>query len=118
VKPYGSIDEAISYVNQRPRPLSLYLFARNQRLIDRVLERTFAGGVSINDTLLHIAAEDLPFGGIGPSGIGHYHGQAGFDTFSKLKPVFRRRWPGLGRLLRPPYGRVHDWLQKLLIGRP
>jgi acyl-CoA reductase-like NAD-dependent aldehyde dehydrogenase len=117
VKPYGSIDEAIRYINQRPRPLALYLFARDQELIDRVLQRTFAGGVSINDTLLHIAAEDLPFGGVGPSGIGHYHGQAGFDTFSKLKPVFRRRWPGLGRLLRPPYGRVHDWLQRLLIGR-
>ncbi len=115
VKSYGDVDEAIDYVNRRPRPLALYVFGQDQRLIDRVLERTVSGGVCVNDTLLHIAAEDLPFGGAGPSGIGQYHGQAGFDTFSKLKPVFRRRWPGLSRLLRPPYGRVHDWLRRMLI---
>jgi acyl-CoA reductase-like NAD-dependent aldehyde dehydrogenase len=115
VKSYRDIDDVIAYVNGRPRPLALYLFAQDQRLIDRVLERTVSGGVCVNDTLLHVAAEDLPFGGVGPSGIGHYHGQAGFDAFSKLKPVFRRRWPGLSRLLRPPYGRVHEWLRRVLI---
>jgi acyl-CoA reductase-like NAD-dependent aldehyde dehydrogenase len=115
VKSYGHIDEAIAYVNERPRPLALYVFGQDQKLIDRVLERTVSGGVCVNDTLLHIAAEDLPFGGAGPSGIGQYHGQAGFDAFSKLKPVFRRRWPGLSRLLRPPYGRVHAWLRRVLI---
>jgi acyl-CoA reductase-like NAD-dependent aldehyde dehydrogenase len=115
VKRYRDINDAIEYVNGRPRPLALYLFAQDQKLIDRVLERTVSGGVCVNDTLLHVAAEDLPFGGVGPSGIGHYHGQAGFDAFSKLKPVFRRRWPGLSRLLRPPYGRVHEWLRRVLI---
>jgi acyl-CoA reductase-like NAD-dependent aldehyde dehydrogenase len=112
---YHTIDEAITYVNDRPRALALYLFARDRRVIDRVLTHTVAGGVCINDTLLHIAAEDLPFGGVGPSGMGHYHGRDGFDTFSKLKPVFRRHWLGLDRLLRPPSSRWHTWLRRLLI---
>jgi acyl-CoA reductase-like NAD-dependent aldehyde dehydrogenase len=115
LKTYGTIDDAISYVNQQERPLALYLFARSRRTIDRVLTRTISGGVCVNDTLLHIAAEDLPFGGVGPSGMGHYHGQEGFDTFSKLKPVFRRRWLGLGRMLRPPHTRLHDWMRRILI---
>ncbi|HLW76016.1 MAG TPA: aldehyde dehydrogenase family protein, partial [Bryobacteraceae bacterium] len=115
LKTYRNIDEAIAYVNQRPRALALYLFARDRRVIDRVLTHTVAGGVCINDTLLHIAAEDLPFGGVGPSGMGHYHGRDGFDTFSKLKPVFRRHWLGLGRLLRPPHSRWHVWMRRLLI---
>jgi aldehyde dehydrogenase (NAD+)/coniferyl-aldehyde dehydrogenase len=115
LKTYAAIDDAIAYVNARPRPLALYLFARDRRVIDRVLTHTVAGGVCINDTLLHIAVEDLPFGGVGPSGMGHYHGREGFDTFSKLKPVFRRHGLGLGRLLRPPHTRLHDWMRRLLI---
>ena len=115
VKTYEGLEEAIAYVNQRPRPLALYLFARDRRIIDRVLRNTISGGVSVNDTLLHIAAEDLPFGGVGPSGMGQYHGREGFDTFSKLKPVFQRRWLGLSRLLRPPHTRRHEWLRRILI---
>ena len=117
LKTYGTLDEAIDYVNQRPRPLALYLFARDRRTIDRVLTHTVSGGVTVNDTLLHIAAEDLPFGGAGPSGMGHYHGREGFDTFSKLKPVFRRHWLGLGRLLRPPHTCLHGWMERILIGK-
>ena len=116
VKTYRSLDEAIDYVNGKPRALALYLFARDRRVIDRVLTHTIAGGVCINDTLLHIATEDLPFGGVGPSGMGHYHGREGFDTFSKLKPVFRRHWLGLGRMLRPPHSKLHDWMRRVLIG--
>jgi coniferyl-aldehyde dehydrogenase len=115
VRTYAAIDEAIQYVNQRERPLALYLFARDQPTIDRVLTHTISGGVCVNDTLLHIAAEDLPFGGAGASGMGNYHGQAGFDTFSQLKPVFRRRWLGLSRTLRPPHTRLHDWMRRVLI---
>jgi acyl-CoA reductase-like NAD-dependent aldehyde dehydrogenase len=115
VKPYGRIEEAIRYINERPRPLALYLFTRSSTVIDQVLKRTVSGGVSINDTLLHIAVEDLPFGGVGPSGLGHYHGRAGFDTFSKLKPVFVRQGLAAGALLRPPYGRLHDRVMRLLI---
>jgi acyl-CoA reductase-like NAD-dependent aldehyde dehydrogenase len=116
VKPYGGLDEAIACVNARERPLALYLFARDAQTIGRVTRETVSGGLCINDTLLHIAAQELPFGGVGASGMGHYHGREGFDTFSKLKPVFRRSWLGLGRALRPPYGRRHEWLRRLLIG--
>ncbi len=115
LKTYGAIDEAIGYVNQHDRPLALYLFAHDRNIVDRVLTRTVSGGVCVNDTLLHIAAEDLPFGGVGPSGMGQYHGREGFDTFSKLKPVFQRHWLGLGRMLRPPHSRLHDWMRRVLI---
>ena len=116
LKSYQTLQEAIQYVNDRPRPLALYLFAQDRRVIERVLTHTISGGVCINDTLVHIAAEDLPFGGAGASGMGQYHGRDGFDTFSQLKPVFRRHWLGLGRLLRPPHSRVHDWMKRILIG--
>lgn len=115
LKTYASIDEAISYVNAHDRPLALYLFAHDRNVIDRILTHTVSGGVCVNDTLLHIAAEDLPFGGVGPSGMGHYHGREGFDTFSKLKPIFQRHWLGLGRMLRPPHTRLHDWMRRVLI---
>ncbi|MGT2491560.1 aldehyde dehydrogenase family protein [Cupriavidus basilensis] len=87
---YRTLDEAMDYINARPRPLALYLFEKDRGAIDRVMAQTVAGGVSINETLLHIAQEDLPFGGVGPSGMGAYHGEAGFETFSKLKPIFRQ----------------------------
>ena len=115
IKTYQTLDEAIAFVNSRPRPLVLYLFTGDRRIVDRVLTHTVSGGVCINDTLLHIAAEDLPFGGVGLSGMGHYHGREGFDTFSKLKPVFRRHWLGFPRLLRPPHSRLHEWMERILI---
>jgi acyl-CoA reductase-like NAD-dependent aldehyde dehydrogenase len=115
VKPYQTLDEAIRYINEHPRPLALYLYTGSSQVRDEVLKRTVSGGVSINDTLLHIAVEDLPFGGIGPSGLGSYHGRAGFDTFSKLKSVFERRGFALGALLRPPYGRLQDRVMRFLI---
>jgi len=104
-------------VNQRDRPLALYWFGTNRAARDQVLVGTIAGGVSVNDTLLHIAQERLPFGGIGPSGQGHYHGEFGFRQFSKEKPVFvQSRFSGAG-IIRPPYkrsiGRVLGWLSHL-----
>ena len=105
---YASVDEAIAYVNERPRPLALYVFSRKKEVIDPVLTRTASGGVTVNDTLLHVAQDDLPFGGIGASGMGGYHGENGFSTFSHLKPVFMQsRWAGVG-LLKPPYGSTFD----------
>lgn len=102
--PYDSFEQAIAFVRSQPHPLALYLFDQDKARIDDVLSRTLAGGVSINDTLYHIAQHDLPFGGVGPSGMGGYHGEAGFRTFSHLKPVFRQaRFNGAG-LLNPPYG--------------
>jgi coniferyl-aldehyde dehydrogenase len=117
IKPYDELDDAIKYINNRPRPLALYLFTKSRSNIEKVLSRTTCGGVTINDTIMHHAAEDLPFGGVGPSGMGHYHGREGFDTFSKLKPVFERLGPRTDRLLRPPFNVIHDFLMGILISR-
>jgi len=101
--PYDSLDEAIAYVATHPHPLALYLFEQDGTIVDKVLSRTQAGGVTVNDTLYHIAQHGLPFGGVGTSGIGGYHGEAGFRTFSHIKPVFHQaRLSGTG-LLNPPY---------------
>ncbi|HEV2622378.1 MAG TPA: coniferyl aldehyde dehydrogenase [Frateuria sp.] len=112
---YDTLEQAIDYVAARPHPLALYLFERDRRVIERVLQATQAGGVTLNDTLYHIAQHGLPFGGVGASGMGGYHGRAGFDTFSHVKPVFAQsRWSGAG-LLRPPYGpRFRRMLELLL----
>ncbi len=112
---YDTVDDAIAYVNARPRPLALYLFERDRRAIDQVMAQTVAGGVTINDTLLHIAQEDLPFGGVGASGMGAYHGKAGFETFSKLKPVFRQARLNAAGLLAPPYGKRIETMLKMLL---
>ena len=111
---YGSLDDAIAYVNARPRPLALYYFGARGPALDRVLTQTVSGGVTVNNTAFHVLQEDLPFGGVGASGMGHYHGKAGFDTFSKLKPVFYdRRFSG-SRFLMPPYGRTFRALVRIL----
>jgi coniferyl-aldehyde dehydrogenase len=115
VQPYDTLDEAIAYVAAHPQPLALYLFEQDNSLIDRVLARTHAGGVTVNDTLYHIAQHKLPFGGVGPSGMGGYHGEDGFRTFSHLKPVFRQsRLNGTG-MLNPPYGERFHRMLKLLM---
>ena len=101
--PYDRIEDAIAFVAARPRPLALYWFDRDEARTQRALQGLPAGGVTVNDTLLHIAQDDLPFGGVGASGMGHYHGQWGFETFSKLQPVFRQsRINGMAMFL-PPY---------------
>ncbi|ELG2042313.1 coniferyl aldehyde dehydrogenase [Vibrio fluvialis] len=96
---YRTIEEAIERVNAQARPLALYVMSEDQDIIDYVLKRTHSGGVAINDTLLHVAADDAPFGGLGESGMGHYHGLEGFQTFSHAKTVLhsfsklpRSRW--------------------------
>jgi coniferyl-aldehyde dehydrogenase len=115
--PYDTLDEAVAYVRARAHPLALYLFEHDQGRIDSVLARTQAGGVSVNDTLYHIAQHGLPFGGVGASGMGGYHGEAGFRTFSHLKPVFRQaRFNGAG-LLNPPYGARFKRMLDLLLKR-
>jgi coniferyl-aldehyde dehydrogenase len=117
VKGYRSVDDAIAFVNDRPRPLALYVFSDEPHTQQRVLEETTSGGVAINDTLMQYMQDDLPFGGVGPSGMGTYHTGEGFDTFSHLKPVFRQR--GIAgftgaQLLYPPYGPVTKLLVKLM----
>jgi len=116
VLPYDTLDEVIERIVAGPHPLALYPFSHDARRIDRLLERVMSGGVSINDALFHVGQHDLPFGGIGESGMGHYHGFEGFQTFSKLRPIFRQaRWAST-RLLYPPYGKVADRLLSFLIG--
>lgn len=100
------LEAAIATIASLPHPLALYLFSTDDTDRHKVLERTNSGGVLINHTLLHLAAEDLPFGGVGESGLGSYHGQAGFDTFSHLRPVMQRPMRPDPSLLYPPYGNL------------
>lgn len=116
VIPYDGLDQALKRVRDQARPLAFYLFGKDRGVIERSLLSTLSGGVVINDTLIHVGIEDLPFGGIGPSGMGRYHGREGFDTFSHLRAVFDRTGPRLDRLVRPPLKGLHEWLARLLIG--
>ena len=116
IVPYSRIDQAFAYINQRPRPLALYYFGYNKAEQQRVLEQTHSGGVCLNDTLMHVAQDDMPFGGIGPSGMGHYHGHEGFLTFSKAKGVFIKQRFNAARLIYPPYGKaIQRLVYKLFI---
>lgn len=115
VKTYRTIEEALGYVADHPRPLALYLFDHDPARIERVLTESLSGGVTINDTIFHVAQDELPFGGVGPSGMGQYHGEAGFSTFSKRKGVFlQSRLNGAGLLL-PPFGKTIERLFKLML---
>jgi coniferyl-aldehyde dehydrogenase len=116
VKTYQTLDEAIAYVNDHPRPLALYFFSHDKAAIEQVLTSTISGGVTVNETMLHVAQDDLPFGGVGPSGMGAYHAKEGFDSFTKKKPVFRQARLNTTGLLRPPYGKTVDRLLKFLVG--
>ncbi len=112
--PYGQLEEALDHVRRLERPLALYWFGRDGAVRDEVLRRTHSGGVTVNGTLWHMAQAELPFGGVGESGIGAYHGEAGFMRFSHEKGVFiEKRLTGT-RLLRPPYGRVFDMVLRAL----
>lgn len=114
--PYRGIEQALAYINQRPRPLALYYFGYNKSEQNRVLHETHSGGVCLNDTLLHVAQDDMPFGGIGPSGMGHYHGHEGFLTFSKAKGVLVKQRLNAAKLIYPPYGKsIQKLIQKLFI---
>lgn len=117
VKSYLTIDEAIDYINARPRPLALYYFGTDTAARDKILHRTTSGGVSINDTLMHVALETLPFGGAGESGLGAYHGEAGFETFSHRKSVFVQSRFAPTALFRPPFGRLKRRLIDVLLSR-
>jgi coniferyl-aldehyde dehydrogenase len=105
---HDGVDDAIRYVNERPRPLALYWFGSSSANRDRVLHETRAGGVTVNGCLTHFAQEAQPFGGVGESGYGTYHGEHGFRTFSKDKPVYYQSRLGLLPMLLPPYGRRLD----------
>jgi coniferyl-aldehyde dehydrogenase len=106
LKSYRDVKETVDYINHHPRPLGLYYFGADQAEENRVLSHTTSGGVTVNDVVMHVAQEDLPFGGVGPSGMGAYHGLDGFRTFSHAKAVFTQTRINVAELagLRPPYG--------------
>jgi len=114
VLPYARIEDAIAYVNGHDRPLALYWFGADNSNRDQVLARTISGGVTVNDCIWHIAQEDQPFGGVGASGTGAYHGEWGFRTFSKEKPVFTQSRLNGMFLMYPPYGKTIERMLALL----
>ena len=115
VMTYRSIEEVLDYINERERPLALYLFTRDKALQDRVIKNTLSGGVCLNDCVLHAAQHDMPFGGVGNSGMGQYHGYEGFLNFSKLRPVFYQAGFSGMKFLAPPYGKLANTVLKYLI---
>jgi coniferyl-aldehyde dehydrogenase len=104
VIPYQGLDNAIRFINERPRPLALYYLDWNKRNAERVLRETHSGGVCLNDTVFHVAVDDLPFGGIGNSGMGHYHGKEGFLTFSHAKSIYHKGRINATKNMMPPFG--------------
>ena len=109
---YDTLDEAIQYINHRARPLALYIMSFDEPSQQKILLQTHSGGVCINETVFHVAADDAPFGGIGPSGMGHYHGKEGFLTFSHAKTVLSRGRFNTGKFVHPPYG---TFIQRMLM---
>jgi coniferyl-aldehyde dehydrogenase len=116
VKTYRSADEVAAYVNSKDRPLAIYPFTHDRALQDFYITRVMSGGVSVNEGILHVGQHDLPFGGVGASGMGHYHGYEGFVTFSKLRPVFYQApFSSIQMMFQPPYGPRTHWILKMLL---
>lgn len=108
IRSYRSLGEVVTTVNAGPRPLALYPFSNDARTVRMLLEHVLSGGVSVNDALFHVGQHDLPFGGVGESGMGHYHGREGFETFSKMRSVFYQAPFSTLKFLMPPYGKLID----------
>jgi coniferyl-aldehyde dehydrogenase len=112
---FNSVDEVINRINAGPRPLAVYPFSHDAPQVQKIIDRVMSGGVSVNDALFHVGQHDLPFGGVGESGMGHYHGHHGFETFSKLRPVFYQARFSSMKFLWPPYGKFADRVLAFLI---
>jgi len=112
---YKEAQEVVDHVNANDRPLALYPFTKDKDLAQMYIDRIMSGGVTVNDALFHVAQHDIPFGGVGPSGMGHYHGYEGFVAFSKLRPVFYQAGFSAMRFLQPPYGKFADRIYNLLV---
>ena len=111
---YDTQSQALDFVRQRPKPLALYVFSQNEKFVERTLAQTSAGGVTVNDILVHLANSDLPFGGVGDSGIGAYHGQSSFDLFSHQKSVLKRSFLIDDPVRYAPYKLNIKWLRRLM----
>lgn len=111
-----NIEDAIDYINDHPKPLALYYFDRNFKRVKHFLKYTQSGGVTVNDTIYHLGQHNLPFGGVGNSGMGHYHGFDGFQTFSKKRAIMKQRRFAASDFLRPPYSnfkqKLIHWMEK------
>ena len=105
LRSYDRLEDVIRSINTGARPLAIYPFSNDKRQVQMLLDRVMSGGVSVNEALFHVAQHDLPFGGVGESGMGHYHGKEGFDTFSKLRPVFYQARFSAMKFMAPPYGK-------------
>lgn len=114
IRTVDSLDEAIAYVNAHDRPLALYPFSHDRARVEKILDATLAGGVTVNDTVLHFGINALPFGGIGPSGMGAYHGRAGFDAMSKALPILWQPRRAGSDLLKPPYSKVARFIDFII----
>lgn len=112
VMPYRQLDDVLSYINSRPRPLALYVFGYEKALRTTFEQKTHSGALLFNEALIHVAMDSLPFGGVGASGMGHYHGRYGFDTFSKLKPIVSKQRINSLKLIYPPY---KGWLMNAIM---
>lgn len=116
VMTYEKLADAIYFINSLPNPLALYYFGDDKNELKRLQYSTLSGALTINDTLMHVAIDDLPFGGVGQSGFGQYHGQEGFDRFSQLKPVFKKKRIATAAWLYPPYGKLIHWYLRYVAG--
>jgi len=112
---YTALDPVIDHINAGPRPLALYPFSHDAAKVQHIIDRVMSGGVSVNDALFHVGQHDLPFGGVGDSGMGHYHGHEGFETFSKMRPVFYQTRFSTLKFLWPPYGKLAERVLAFLI---
>jgi coniferyl-aldehyde dehydrogenase len=117
IRTYRSFEETISYINSKPRPLAAYYFGEDKQEENALVSLTTSGGVCINDVIMHVAQEDLPFGGVGPSGMGAYHGLKGFQTFSHAKSVYRQTGFNVAKLggMAPPYGKATESTIKMQV---
>jgi len=112
---YKEPEEVVNHVNAHDRPLAFYPFTNDSKLCDMYIDRIMSGGVTVNDALFHVAQHDIPFGGVGPSGMGHYHGYEGFVTFSKMRPIFYQAGFSALQFLRPPYGNFATRVYNLMV---
>ena len=115
VKTYRDFDDVIAAINARPKPLALYYFGSSTREKNRLITETSSGGVTLNDVIMHYTADDLPFGGVGASGMGAYHGFDGFKNFSHARSVYKQSPFDVAAILRPPYGPSFKSLAKWLV---
>lgn len=112
---YADSKDVVEYVNRHDRPLAFYPFSNDKALVDYYIDRIMSGGVTVNDALFHVAQHDIPFGGVGPSGMGHYHGYEGFLACSKLRPIFYQANLNAMKLMAPPYGKLADRIFNVLL---